>query len=118
MSTKDFTTPSSDHTAQPTIKPSCKIATAHAYNKMKTILFKPFSFEKWLILAFCVWLVNIFENYGQSFGLFSNLQPEQISNIKKVNLATEVSSFINNAKGFTETKMGISLIIASSIRNM
>ena len=111
MSTKDFTTPSLDHTMQPTIKPSCKTATARAYNKMKTILFKPFNFEKWLILAFCVWLVNMFENYGQGFGFFGNLQPEQISHIKKVNLAAEVSSFINNANGFTETKMGISLIL-------
>jgi hypothetical protein len=111
MNTEDFTTPSLDNEKQPSFTPSCKIATIRAFNKMKTILFKPFSFEKWLVLAFCVWLVNMFEDYGQGLGFFGNLDPDHISYLKKINLTAEASSFVNKAKGVTQTEIGMSLII-------
>ena len=112
MPTNDFTKPSFEHEMEPEItSPSCKTATAKAYNKMKTILFKPFNFEKWLILAFCVWMVNMFENYGQNFSFVGNLDPRHISHLKSLNIPAELSSFINNANSFTETKIGISLIL-------
>ncbi len=116
MSTEDFTTPSNlngNIHIKPT--PSCRLATSKAYNKMKHILFKPFSFEKWLILAFCVWLVNMFEGYGQNFGFYNNMKADNVSNIKNVDIQTEISSFINNANAFTESKLGISLVTLAII---
>ena len=116
MSTENFINPSFDYEVQPDYTPpSCKKATTEAFSKMEIILFKPFSFEKWLILAFCVWLVNVFENYGQNFGFLGNMQPMKVSHLKKLNLTAEMSSFLNNASTFTESKIGISLILTTII---
>ena len=116
MSIKDITSTSFDNKVEPTGTPSCKTATSNAYSKMKIILFKPFCFEKWLILALCVWLVNTFENYGQQgFGFIGNIKSEQFSQVKNFNLKAAVSSFISNANSFTEAKIGISLILAITL---
>ena len=112
MSAKDLTNPLSfnDNTYLKQ-SPSCRLATSRAYNKMKQILFKSFSFEKWLILAFCVWLANMFEGYGQNFSFYNNYNTDNVSasNIKNIDFNAEITSFINNANAFTESKLGISL---------
>jgi len=116
MTIKDFTATSFDHKIEPSGNPNCKTATSNAYSKLKIILFKPFCFEKWLILALCVWLVNTFENYGQQgFGFIGNLKSEQFFQVKNFNLKAAASSFIGNANSFTEAKIGMSLILAITL---
>ncbi|MCP3967079.1 MAG: hypothetical protein GY750_11550 [Lentisphaerae bacterium] len=46
---------------------SCLNALSRSWERMKAILFQPFSLDKWLILGFCVWLAYLFDNWGSSF---------------------------------------------------
>lgn len=48
---------------------SCTAAVEHAWERMKTLLFKPFSLKTWLLLAWCAWLAN----FGNGFNFNVNV---------------------------------------------
>ena len=48
---------------------SCTAAVEQAWERMKTLLFKPFNLKSWLLLAWCAWLANL----GNGFNANANV---------------------------------------------
>lgn len=44
------------------------IPLQHAWERMKTMLFRPFSLELWLVLGFTAWLARLWDNAGGGIG--------------------------------------------------
>jgi len=115
MNTTDHTTPPLNNNSTDFDYPGCRRATKRAWRKMEVILFRPFNFEKWLILAICVWFVNLFEDYSQSFSYIANFQTDQFKEIRHSNIMNKINIIINDPNSFTQSQIGLSFFTVSMI---
>jgi hypothetical protein len=54
----------------------CIDAIVEAFERMQTLLFSPFDFNKWFFMGFTAWLMMMFDGGGINFNYnFSNFSP-------------------------------------------
>ncbi len=103
---------------------SCFDALSRAWNRMKGILFRPFSLDKWLILGFCAWLAGLFDNwsgpfsfnFGQDFEpLHKGLRPVLACLKKFFSSHQPFSARLSEALGITATTLAIIVLIAAVV---
>jgi len=115
MNATDHTTPPLNNNSTDFDYPGCRRATRRAWSKMEVILFRPFNFEKWLILACCVWFVNLFEDYSQSLSYIGNFQADQFKELRHSNIMNKIYIIINDPNSFTQSLVGLSFFTVSMI---